>query len=493
MQAPIHSGPFSQVPLEVWGLTFLFIPTEHSWPPEQSYQADLVVVTSVCRAWRDAALATPALWSNLDVDLWRRPASFDALSLWVKRAGSVPKTMNIRVWMCGETVHDRMHATRYKTETCRANTHQQLNPDESSACKLADPAIGRIFRESGGSWKHVEVACPTPECFQHFSTMMQAAFARGDGQLREESAWNSLRSFKLYGRDWDRWFNDAIPLPPNYTSFFDFLPASGSMKAFDLHLPSKLLTDVTDPKIAPSLCQGLVSLSVSSPYAGPLVFAILEQATNLEELTVDFKNSYMNDETTRSTIVLPNLRTVRLLGVVAVSGLETLRFPDMDSLTMKFGDVGGQKWSVDGHVLAVFASGGRYVMPTDSDQATKELDVSSTLRYFEIEGAIFDEDDGWQDHGGTELGGGLVRVLHAIPSVKELCLAGVDFTRDLFKEMSGLPEPCLPALEELSLFDLDEGDFERLKGLREFVNARGVKLTTTFREPDEEEDGDSDY
>ncbi|KAF9067479.1 hypothetical protein BDP27DRAFT_1267445 [Rhodocollybia butyracea] len=62
-----------------------------------------IILTSVCAAWRNAAVATPELWSELKVyrEGYRRtnPADSDIVTQWLSRSGDLPLHLNISLRM----------------------------------------------------------------------------------------------------------------------------------------------------------------------------------------------------------------------------------------------------------------------------------------------------------------------------------------------------------------------------------------------------------
>jgi hypothetical protein len=65
-----------------------------------------IVLTGVCRTWRDIALTTPKLWATLDIpfdilppQLASKPASEDFIDRWLARAGQVPLSFVFRAML----------------------------------------------------------------------------------------------------------------------------------------------------------------------------------------------------------------------------------------------------------------------------------------------------------------------------------------------------------------------------------------------------------
>lgn len=124
------------------------------------------------------------------------------------------------------------------------------------------------------------------------------------------------------------------------------------------------------------------------------MYPILPHCLNFEELSIDCKSTFLDGDlggTVRRAVALPRLHTVQLEGVLAVDGLQYLKAPVVRDVSLTIGDVGGQKWAVDGCALVLLARGGTPI----SD--TKE--PASTLKHLTLDGAIFDEADASLDEG----------------------------------------------------------------------------------------------
>ncbi|KAK7048971.1 hypothetical protein R3P38DRAFT_3257527 [Favolaschia claudopus] len=87
--------PMARLPLEIQSHIFLSVDLD-SEPPKPDPNAPPMVLTNVCRLWRNIALATPKLWHKLLMDLPRRPQYAELCELWLGRALSYPLSLQLR-------------------------------------------------------------------------------------------------------------------------------------------------------------------------------------------------------------------------------------------------------------------------------------------------------------------------------------------------------------------------------------------------------------
>jgi hypothetical protein len=95
--------PVATLPFEIVAEIFLhYTPHFHKpYAPVFYPSAPSVAITGVCRAWRDIALATPSLWSTLDVDFDLIPPHVVSVPglvegfiyRWLDRAGTCPLSL----------------------------------------------------------------------------------------------------------------------------------------------------------------------------------------------------------------------------------------------------------------------------------------------------------------------------------------------------------------------------------------------------------------
>ncbi|KAK7022439.1 hypothetical protein R3P38DRAFT_3195828 [Favolaschia claudopus] len=90
--------PMARLPLEIQSLVFLCVaPMESLQNPTPKPNTPPMVFLSVCRLWRDIALATPKLWCRNEMDsLPRGPKYFELCGAWLSRARSLPLSVGLR-------------------------------------------------------------------------------------------------------------------------------------------------------------------------------------------------------------------------------------------------------------------------------------------------------------------------------------------------------------------------------------------------------------
>ncbi|KAL0060273.1 hypothetical protein AAF712_012936 [Marasmius tenuissimus] len=99
-------SPSRRLPRELWGEVFVHCLPEKHLPVRSTTEAPLLL-TTVCRSWREIALSTPRLWNSIHLFLptsteYRHSAfSFmlkgrqEGLSLWLERSGSLPLQISL--------------------------------------------------------------------------------------------------------------------------------------------------------------------------------------------------------------------------------------------------------------------------------------------------------------------------------------------------------------------------------------------------------------
>ncbi|KAK7052054.1 hypothetical protein R3P38DRAFT_1634593 [Favolaschia claudopus] len=88
--------PMAQLPLEIQSMIFVFARQLGSEIPEPNPRSPPMVFLSVCRMWRDIALSTPALWSEIQLDSLPRGSNYLELgNIWLKRARALPLSVKL--------------------------------------------------------------------------------------------------------------------------------------------------------------------------------------------------------------------------------------------------------------------------------------------------------------------------------------------------------------------------------------------------------------
>ncbi|KAL0573424.1 hypothetical protein V5O48_008546 [Marasmius crinis-equi] len=101
-------SPFRRFPIEIWEEIFV-----HCLPsiPARTLKNAPLLLTRICRSWREIALGTPRLWNNIHIHIPSRNPKFpdpdgfrslirgriDGMKLWLNRSGSLPLTVSLSV------------------------------------------------------------------------------------------------------------------------------------------------------------------------------------------------------------------------------------------------------------------------------------------------------------------------------------------------------------------------------------------------------------
>ncbi|KAK7000465.1 F-box domain-containing protein [Favolaschia claudopus] len=88
--------PMARLPLELQSYIFLFMDSQ-SLPQKPNPNAAPILFLRVCRLWRDIALATPMLWTKIQIDTPPcGPNHLGLCEMWLKRARSLPLSVTLR-------------------------------------------------------------------------------------------------------------------------------------------------------------------------------------------------------------------------------------------------------------------------------------------------------------------------------------------------------------------------------------------------------------
>ena len=142
---PLPSSPSIQrVPIELLGEAFAVVLS--STISACDIPDTLAGLNLVCKAWRDASIATPRLWSHLGIDL-RERIDFEQVSRWLSKAGSAPKSL-----------------TAYTGTGC----------DHSNAlgCPVAEPR-STDFLKMGPSFYRLSIHSQETDCYAYLSTALK--------------------------------------------------------------------------------------------------------------------------------------------------------------------------------------------------------------------------------------------------------------------------------------------------------------------------------
>ncbi|KAK1221276.1 hypothetical protein PQX77_015936 [Marasmius sp. AFHP31] len=96
------TAPFRRLPADIWGEIFIHcLPTNKLNVALCAAKEHPLLLTTICRAWREVALNTPRLWSALHVHVPGThpnptfPARLRGIKSWLDRSGSRPLTLSV--------------------------------------------------------------------------------------------------------------------------------------------------------------------------------------------------------------------------------------------------------------------------------------------------------------------------------------------------------------------------------------------------------------
>lgn len=99
----LHDSLLSKIPPEVTSSIFLWctpMAVNPCWHSDScnAMAAEPLIFGAVCRGWRQIAWSTPALWSSISIDVYRRKAIDQIPGMaqeWLDRAGELPLSINL--------------------------------------------------------------------------------------------------------------------------------------------------------------------------------------------------------------------------------------------------------------------------------------------------------------------------------------------------------------------------------------------------------------
>ncbi|KAF6765385.1 hypothetical protein DFP72DRAFT_867666 [Ephemerocybe angulata] len=358
-----------------------------------SWDCQLNTLCHVCRVWRDAALAMPALWAHVKGLYIDAPKKLDVARVreWFKRSGSVKKTLHI----------DGLH---------RRNRSCHLSPQNELTNLLVD----------GPPLDTLSLTCVYAECIE--TIIQQVASRVGEGQLCD-----SLRSLHLgmihaksdmsLGVIWA--ILDVIPT-------IRTLSLDLSHFHFDWDVPGNLSQS------------NLTTFSIACDWPISLLLEILRACPNIETLILDHKGLIRRISNAVNTpVLLPKLETLRMQGLVSYS-TDTdifchLQLPSLYTLDIAFVPIGREDpQDLDtpvGRNIVALVSGG-------PNQATN-------LQHLRFESLAISSQ-------------GLHSILSSLPMLAHLTLDKLRSQSRFFREACAFPTQLLPRLRTLRILNASE-------------------------------------
>ncbi|KAG6827931.1 hypothetical protein H0H92_009909 [Tricholoma furcatifolium] len=312
-------------------------------PPALQFQ---VLVSHVCRQWRQVALGAPTLWTSLD---FLEGSPFEKSKIWIERANGSP--LDIRLDCAVHEDEDDDHEDfGYESEASQPPGIPSVNPAEYSSQYVADhqncvhpppslslqnltdimdilvPVVAqwRSFEITTGYWEYTHrvltrlAQCPRAPLletlgFYHYEELdnydvFEPADLKGPFRLFQGEAPN-LRNIALWGvhLDWDRSLGllsnlDDLELTyhpedvrPSYETFVQMMKASPNLRTLSLSQSGPQVHDAennnwgsSDNIISIPSLTGFVFALHTSSYA----IALLERLslTNVDSLALDFSD-----------------------------------------------------------------------------------------------------------------------------------------------------------------------------------------------------------
>ncbi|KAJ2920027.1 hypothetical protein MD484_g481, partial [Candolleomyces efflorescens] len=282
-------SPLRRMPLEILGEIFLTILA--GIDPEKSKRfkdVTLIDLCLVCRAWRNAALATPRLWNFLVLKMLpRRALRHAAVSHWFSRSGVASKTLYIYGY-----------------------SHGPCDSEGPEGCDFANVGLVKLLTE-GTQLGHLFLRCASPQCFRNLIDLMKRAV-----ETRKPRPWDTIKSLKfVFTCDWNEppSLSESIFLhiPSSVTTLHLFLPPYNDLQMsednLNLHIPESILSNLT-------------TFTLECDWSGTKICKILQLCKNVENLTLDFGFAEVpfNDDLPYITevydagLLLPKVTTLRL-------------------------------------------------------------------------------------------------------------------------------------------------------------------------------------
>ncbi|KAF6744999.1 hypothetical protein DFP72DRAFT_1077899 [Ephemerocybe angulata] len=253
-------SPVRRLPLEIVGEILLLVTPFTAGNLERARLLDL---TTVCKHWRQAALATHRLWNGLSVHGTTPQCAYDKILLWFRRAGAIPKSLH------------------YEAPSLPCDCDDS---DTLRECQATSPLLVHLLSE-GPLLQHLKLNISKPGCLRNVMTAIQAYESQNHPEKRP---WDSLQSINLVFGAGAQW---GEPIDPKETMFSSLPP----VKAFRIQLPAPWSSFTYNddsraalPHSATIFISRLTTFTVKWDCAGLKLFDLLRHCSNVETLTIDF-------------------------------------------------------------------------------------------------------------------------------------------------------------------------------------------------------------
>ncbi|KAG6856529.1 hypothetical protein H0H87_003454 [Tephrocybe sp. NHM501043] len=358
-----------------------------------------VLVSHVCRHWREVALETPPLWTSLD---FMEPAPYEKSQAWIQRAKNGPLDISIDCSIPTDEEdmeeHDEEHDEEHQEGLSRpsrnvitAEAHGEFYAKEHAACSHPPPQFSLtdlrqildIIVPHVAQWRHLEVTvtvweymhtvlsrlsqCPAAPLLETLQLYYEEEIEEYDvfspPELREpfcifNGEAPNLRNVALYGvhLDWDRSVSllsdlhdlemtfHAEDVRPSYATFTQIIAANPNLDTFTLCLSGPKEHDAetndwgTDPIEIPSLKAFVFNFHKAS-YAIALIKKL--SLPNVHSLSMNYDSEDYTEFVKQLALPMPNSKKSLLAGLehMKISGLPCNRA----SIEIMLGQLAGLK------------------------------------------------------------------------------------------------------------------------------------------------------
>ncbi|TEB18804.1 hypothetical protein FA13DRAFT_1802988 [Coprinellus micaceus] len=162
------------VPLEILGLIFTkaVLNSQNSLPSDEQVQR----ICLVCRGWRNAALATPAIWGQLELK-GSPPVNFATIQRWLSRAGTLPRRLSI-------------------IDEC---SHEGIDEDHPTVCPWVEAGLPALLTEAPTP-KELILILNEGQCLQHLLNAIQKL--NFDERPDAWELWDSIQDLQFVANQW---------------------------------------------------------------------------------------------------------------------------------------------------------------------------------------------------------------------------------------------------------------------------------------------------
>ncbi|KAF5331381.1 hypothetical protein D9611_011914 [Ephemerocybe angulata] len=361
----------------------------------------------VCKSWRYAALARPALWAT--VSLYARtehPPDMEKVRRWMQRSGTVPKKLAIRDF--------GVHCNDYS---------------EGKPCPLAFQGLA-AFLANGPALDELSLEGRSDKCLEQLIDLVKRDQLNTNTPVQP---WGTVRSLALGMKEFQ-----SSETQSSWRVIHDLPP----MTSLSITFPTLYCDSTELLPDRPLPFTGLTNLTLQCDWPIMWILTNLENCHKLEKLVLDAAQVYRRTPDTfdaqAKPILLPKLRTLHFRHMISSSLdtqiLQRLRMPSLERIDLEFnaGDSEIDDFPED--------DSSRQNLFLDFKAMTQGVNCVSSLQTLRL---------------GEEFGissPGLLRILKLFPSLVNLIFDNLSSDPDLF-ERAGRTKSLLPRLRTLEIND----------------------------------------